>query len=174
MKKLPLLLLLCLAIYACDRSELFIEPDQEISEAIVEVSEVSSLDEVFMIVEEQPSYPGGMTEWYKHLSKTLKYPEKAKAEGVEGAVFLSFVVDKTGELRDMQLLRGIGHGCDEEALRVLLESDKWNPGKQRGRAVNSRMQLRIVFKLPEGSSGPATLSHETTEVIIETLDNQSN
>lgn len=174
MKKTSLLLLLALTVYACDRSDLFIEPDQEISEAIIEVAEANSLDEVFSVVEEQPTYPGGMTEWYKHLSETLKYPKKAKAEGVEGAVYLSFVVDKTGELRDMQVVRGIGAGCDEEALRVLLESKDWIPGKQGGKEVSAKMQVRISFKLSEGSEGPSTLSHETKEVITETLDNQSN
>ena len=176
MKKLtPLLMLLALIAYSCDKSELFIEPGEEISEAILEVPTVTDLDQVFMVVEEQPSYPGGMEAWSKHLNSTLKYPEQAKANGIEGAVFLSFVVDKSGELRDMQVVRSIGYGCDEEALRVLMESENWKPGKQRGREVNSRMQVRIVFRLAEGTEGPSTISHETkTPIIIEIPDQQKS
>lgn len=164
MKKLTALLLLASVTVACDKSELFIQPDEEISEAIIEVADADGLDEVFMIVQEQPTYPGGMDAWRKHLLTTLKYPEKAKLQGIEGAVFVSFVVDKTGSLRDMQVIRGIGAGCDEEALRVLLESEKWNPGKQRGREVNARMQMRIVFDLdgtPKAPTSPQKISVST-------------
>lgn len=172
MKKLTLFLLLIAAIVACDKSELFIEPDQDISEAIIEVADADGLDEVFAVVQEQPTYPGGNEAWQKYLSRTLNYPEKAKTQGIEGAVFVSFVVDKTGDLRDMQVIRGIGAGCDEEALRVLLESEKWNPGKQRGREVSARMQMRIVFRLSEGSSGPKIITHETSPLIVETPNDQ--
>lgn len=165
--------MLLLVFFACDKSELFIEPGEEMSVAVVEVPKPTSLDQVFMVVEEQPSYPGGNEAWSKHLSRTLNYPVEAKQNGIEGAVYLSYVVDKTGKLRDMQVLKGIGHGCDEEALRVLMESENWNPGKQRGQVVSSRMQLRIVFKLPDGTDGPSTISHETTEVIVEMKDNLS-
>lgn len=172
MKKLTPLMLL-LVLFACDESELFIEPGEEMSVAVVEVPKPTSLDQVFMVVEEQPSYPGGNEAWFKHLSRNLNYPVEAKKNGVEGAVYLSFVVDKTGELRDIQVIKGVGHGCNEEALRVLMASENWNPGKQRGVEVSSRMQLRIVFKLPDGADGPAAISHETTEVIVETIDNLS-
>lgn len=163
MKKLTPLVLL-LALFACDQSELYIEPGEDQSVAVVEVPDASSLDQVFMIVEKQPSYPGGQEAWMKHLKSTMKYPEDAKQNGIEGAVFISFVVDKTGDLRDMQVIKGIGHGCDEEALRVLMESEKWNPGEQRGELVNARMQFRIVFKLPEGAGGPQVIEVADTEV----------
>ena len=67
--------------------------------------------------------------------------------GIEGKVFLSFIVDQQGSISDIQVIRGIGGGCDEEAKRVLQKSPKWSPGKQRGRPVKSRMQIQIVFKL---------------------------
>lgn len=169
MKKLIIFLVLGATVVACDQSELFIQPDEDVSVAVLETSEASSIDEVFMVVEEQPSYPGGHSAWVKHLSTTLKYPEQAKNQGIEGAVFVSFVVDKTGELKDGQVIRGIGGGCDEEALRVVMESDKWNPGKQRGREVNSRMQMRVVFKLAEGVSSPQSINRE----IIEIPDNST-
>ena len=67
--------------------------------------------------------------------------------GIEGAVFLSFIVDQQGSISDIEVSRGIGGGCDEEAIRVLESSPKWAPGRQRGRPVKSRMQIRIVFRL---------------------------
>lgn len=111
------------------------EPEEEVAE------------EVFLVVEEQASFPGGNKAWGKFLKKNLKYPRQATRMGISGKVFLSFIVDKQGVISDIQVLRGIGGGCDEEAIRVLKASPKWNPGKQRGRAVKSRMAFTIDFKL---------------------------
>ena len=175
MKQLTTFLLLATAILACDKSDLFIEPNEDMSVALTETSEASSIDQVFMVVEEPPTYPGGNEAWYKHLKTTLKYPEQAKRQGIEGAVFLSFVVDKSGELRDMQVVRGIGAGCDEEALRVLLESEKWNPGKQRGIEVNARLQIRIVFSLdgtPQMPTSPQKIKVDTNPINEYDKENQ--
>lgn len=125
-----------------------ITEETEVEEIVFEEEpEEEEADQVFMIVEENASFPGGMSEWNKYLKKNLEYPRQAKRMGIEGAVFLSFIVDKEGVISDIQVTRSIGGGCDEEAVRVLKESPRWNPGKQRGRAVKSRMQFRIVFKL---------------------------
>lgn len=125
-----------------------ITEETEVEEIVFEEEpEEEEADQVFMIVEEQASFPGGNEAWMKFLSKNLEYPRQAKRMGIEGAVFLSFIVDQQGSISDIQVIRGIGGGCDEEAVRVLKESPKWNPGKQRGRPVKSRMQFRIVFKL---------------------------
>ncbi|WP_026998286.1 energy transducer TonB [Eisenibacter elegans] len=105
-------------------------------------------DEVFDIVEDQPAPDGGMEEFYKYIGKKMKYPTQARRMGIEGKVFVQFVVDVDGSLTDIKVVKGIGGGCDEEAVRVLEEyPKKWNPGKQRGRAVKVRMSLPIVFKL---------------------------
>ena len=111
------------------------EPEEEVGE------------EIFMIVEEQASFPGGNKAWGKYLRKNLKYPRTAQRMGIEGKVFLSFVVDKEGVISDIVVSRGIGGGCDEEAIRVLKNSPRWSPGKQRGRAVKSRMAIQIFFNL---------------------------
>ncbi|MCO6357887.1 outer membrane transport energization protein TonB [Roseivirga pacifica] len=125
-----------------------ITEETEVEEIVFEEEpEEEEAEEIFMVVEEQASFPGGMGEWNKFLKKNLKYPRQATRMGIEGAVFLSFVVDKQGVISDINVIRGIGGGCDEEAIRVLKESPRWAPGKQRGRAVKSRMQLRIVFRL---------------------------
>ncbi|MGB3618259.1 MAG: energy transducer TonB, partial [Catalinimonas sp.] len=74
-------------------------------------------------------------------------PEQARRMGVEGRVFVQFVVERDGTLTDVQAVKGIGAGCDEEAIRAVKESPKWKPGKQRGRPVRVRMVMPIVFKM---------------------------
>lgn len=105
------------------------------------------VEEIFQVVEDQPEPIGGMEAFYKYVSKNLDYPAQARRMGIEGRVFVQFVVDKDGSITDVVAIRGIGAGCDEEAVRVIKEAPKWKPGKQRGRAVKVRMVLPITFKL---------------------------
>ncbi|MGW8121297.1 energy transducer TonB [Roseivirga echinicomitans] len=102
-------------------------------------------DEPFLIVEDPAEFPGNG--WNKFLNENLKYPRQAQRMGIEGSVDLSFVVAADGSLSDIEVTRGIGGGCDEEAIRVLKSSPKWIPGKQRGVAVKSRMAIRVKFRL---------------------------
>jgi len=104
-------------------------------------------DEVFTIVEQQPVYPGGMGAFYEFVQKKLKYPSQARRMGIEGKVFVQFVVDKQGNITEVTTVRGIGAGCDQEAEKVIRASPKWKAGKQRGKAVKVRMILPITFKL---------------------------
>lgn len=108
---------------------------------------VEKADQIFDVVETQPLPPGGMSGWNEYLSKNLKYPTQARRMGVEGTVIVVFVVNTDGSIQDVEVLRGIGGGCDEEALRVVAGAPKWEPGKQRGRPVRTRMRLPIRFKL---------------------------
>ena len=108
---------------------------------------VEKVDEIFDVVETQPSPPGGMSAWNEYLRKNLKYPTQARRMGVEGSVILVFVVNTDGSIQDVEILRGIGGGCDEEAIRVVSGAPNWEPGKQRGRPVRTRMRLPIRFKL---------------------------
>lgn len=112
-----------------------------------EAPEEEKADEIFTIVEDQPTPPGGMTAFYKFVQDEMNYPNQARRMGIEGKVFVQFVVDKDGSITNVQAIRGIGAGCDEEAVRVLKNAPKWNPGKQRGRPVRVRMVLPITFKL---------------------------
>lgn len=105
------------------------------------------VDEIFTIVEVQPAPIGGMKAFYEFVGKNLKYPGRATRMNIEGRVFIEFVVEKDGSLTDIKVAKGIGAGCDEEALRVISQAPDWNPGKQRGRAVRVRMVMPIVFKL---------------------------
>ena len=111
--------------------------------------ELTAVDEPMIVVEIQPSFAGGNDEMYKFLSKNLKYPSAAQRAGVQGKVFLSFVVEKDGSLSNVQDIKGIGFGCDEEAIRVIKMMPKWNPGRQQGNAVRVRFTLPIFFKLEE-------------------------
>lgn len=104
-------------------------------------------EEIFTIVEDQPTPVGGMQAFYQFVQKELKYPAQARRMGIEGRVYVQFVVDRDGSITEVTTIRGIGAGCDEEAVRVLKNAPKWNPGKQRGRAVKVRMILPITFKL---------------------------
>jgi len=104
-------------------------------------------NEVFDVTEVQPNPPGGMEVWNQYLSSNLKYPAQARQMGIEGTVILVFVVNSDGSVSNVEVLRGIGGGCDEEALRVVQNSPNWKPAEQKGKIVNSRMRLPIKFKL---------------------------
>lgn len=112
----------------------------------VEVEE-ETVEDIFTVVENNAEPEGGMEAFYKYLGKALKYPSQARRMGVEGKVYVQFVVEKDGTLTDIKIVKGIGAGCDEEAERVVKEAKKWKPGKQRGRPVRQRMVIPIIFKL---------------------------
>lgn len=99
------------------------------------------------VIDEHPEYPGGEKAMYDFLGKNIRYPDRAKNIGITGTVYLSFVIDEFGGVRDVQIARGIGGGCDEEAARVVKSMKRWKPGKQAGRAVKVRYQLPIQFEL---------------------------
>ncbi len=124
-----------------------IDEEAEIEEVVYEEPEEEEVEEIFTIVEEQPGPSGGMGAFYSFVGKEMKYPRTAQRMGIEGKVFVQFVVDKDGSLTDVKAVKGIGGGCDEEAVRVIKNSPKWKPGKQRGRPVKVKMILPITFKL---------------------------
>ena len=107
----------------------------------------SSTNEVYDMVETLPIPAGGMAGWSSYLSANLGYPTTARRKGVEGTVIVTFVVNTDGTVSDFELLKGIGGGCDEEALRIVRSSPKWTPGMQDGKVVRTRMGLPINFTL---------------------------
>jgi periplasmic protein TonB len=128
--------------------ELDMEVDQHteiefIESAVEEVAE----EEIFTIVEDMPSFPGGEEALFKYLAQNIKYPQIAKEAGITGRVFVNFVIDKEGNVTDVKVLRGIGGGCDEEAVRVVKNMPKWSAGKQRGKPVKVSYNLPIKFSL---------------------------
>lgn len=104
---------------------------------------------VYDIVEEPPYPIGGMKLFNEYLANNLVYPSKAKSKGIEGRVFATFVVDKTGRLTDIKIVKGIGHGCDQSTENVLAQADNWMPGKHHGTAVNVRIIIPVTFVLGE-------------------------
>ena len=103
--------------------------------------------EVANVADESPEFPGGMEGLYKYLAENIHYPEQAKTDQIQGRVFITFVVEKDGSISDAKVIRGIGGGCDEEALRVVNAMPKWTPGKQLGEPVRVQFNLPVVFKL---------------------------
>lgn len=97
---------------------------------------------IFTAVEQQPEFPGGVREMMKYLGTNLKYPPAAQRANISGRVFLKFVVEPDGSIGGISVLKGIGFGCDEEAIRVVKSMPKWNPGRQNGQNV------RVYFTLP--------------------------
>ena len=125
------------------------DEDTEIEEYIpveVEEEEVEEA-QIFMVVESMPEFPGGEPELQKFLYQNIKYPQMAKESGIQGRVFVTFVVEKDGSVTDVRVLRGIGGGCDEEAIRVVQKMPKWKAGKQRGKPVRVQFNLPIKFTL---------------------------
>jgi periplasmic protein TonB len=102
---------------------------------------------VFTVVEEMPSFPGGEEKLFEYLSKGIKYPAIARENNITGRVYVNFVVDKDGKIKDAKVLRGIGGGCDEEALRVVRSMPDWKPGRQNGRNVQVSYNLPVNFNL---------------------------
>ncbi|MCU0420091.1 MAG: TonB family protein [Cyclobacteriaceae bacterium] len=120
------------------------KPEVVIVNTAVEEEEV---DQIFTVVEESATPKGGMAAFYKYVSEKMKYPAQARRMGTEGKVFVEFVVGKDGSISDVRAVRGIGGGCDEEAVRVVQSAPAWSPGKQRGKAVKQKMVIPIIFKL---------------------------
>jgi protein TonB len=103
--------------------------------------------ETFITAEEMPFYPGGDTERIKFLAANIQYPQQASELGIQGTVYLQFVVDSNGNITDVKIMRGIGGGCEEEALRVVAKMPQWHPGKQNGKAVRVLYTMPVSFKL---------------------------
>jgi periplasmic protein TonB len=101
----------------------------------------------FIVVEEMPSFPGGDEARIKFISDNIVYPEIEKEINTQGTIYITFVVETDGSITDVKILRGIGSGCDEEAVRVVKMMPKWNPGKQSGKSVRVQFNLPIKFTL---------------------------
>jgi protein TonB len=123
--------------------------EEYIPPVFTEIEEEETVEEqpIFIVVESSPEFPGGMNMMMKYLRDNLKYPQIARETNIQGRVFVSFVVEIDGSITDVSVLRGIGGGCDEEAVRVVKNMPKWTPGKQRGMPVRVRFNLPVKFTL---------------------------
>lgn len=142
MKTLFLLLLTCPAfIFAQTR------PDTISKSSNNKVNEPP----VFLVVEDMPEYPGGNEAMFKFLAENIKYPLLARESAVQGTVYISFVITEKGEVTDIKVIRGVGTGLDEEAVRVVKMMPRWKPGKQSGKEVRVQYTLPIRFSLSDDS-----------------------
>ena len=101
---------------------------------------------VYTVVEEMPKFPGGDEKLFEFLSR-IRYPIKAREEGISGRVYITFIIDENGNIKEPKVLRGIGGGCDEEALRIVKLMPAWIPGKQNGRSVAVQYNIPISFNM---------------------------
>lgn len=136
-----MLLLFCKTIIAQTQNTEQIDVPKAVEEA--------PHDETFVIVEQMPEFPGGSAALINYLSTNIKYPEECRKMGVEGKVFVKFIVDPSGNIINAQILRGVEDGklLEKEALRVVQAMPKWKPGKQSGKTVSVYFTLPIAFKL---------------------------
>ncbi|MEN6588526.1 MAG: energy transducer TonB [Proteiniphilum sp.] len=104
-------------------------------------------EEIFVVVENQPEFPGGNAAMMKFLSDNIKYPVIAQENGIQGRVICNFVVEKDGSITDVQVVRGVDPSLDREAIRVIQQMPRWKPGRQRGQPVRVRFTLPVVFRL---------------------------
>ncbi|RZK56666.1 MAG: energy transducer TonB [Pedobacter sp.] len=100
-------------------------------------------------VEKFPEFPGGMAAWSKFIQKNLRYPYVAQETGIQGKVYVSFVVEKDGSITDVTVTRGIGGGCDEEAMRVIKKSPRWSAGEQNNNKVRVRYNMPINYTITQ-------------------------
>lgn len=106
-----------------------------------------SEETAFNVVDEFASFPGGEEEMYKFITKNLQYPDEAQKKEIEGKVYVSFVVEIDGSISDVKVLRDIGGGCGEAAVKVVKSMPKWKPAKQSGKYVRMQMTLPFAFAL---------------------------
>jgi protein TonB len=119
----------------------------QIAEVKIEEEVEEEEVKIFTVVEQDPEFPGGMEALLKYLAQNIKYPQLARDNGITGKVFVTFVVERDGSIANVKLLRDIGGGCGAEAIRVVKSMPKWNPGKQRGKAVRVQFNLPVNFTL---------------------------
>jgi protein TonB len=100
-------------------------------------------------VDQMPDFPGGNKALLKYLSENLEYPEAARKNGIEGKVLSQFIVNEDGTLTDVEIIRRVGYGCDEEVLRLIHQMPRWNAGKEDGKVVKVLFKVPVVFALGE-------------------------
>ena len=114
---------------------------------LFEEPEAPKVEEIFTVVEKQPSFPGGEAKLFEYLGKNIKYTEMAKEASIRGKVYIQFVVEKDGSITDVKIIRGLGSGLDEIAKKAVRKMPKWEPGEQRGKPVRVRFVLPVNFTL---------------------------
>ena len=126
--------------------EIEIEDTESDEDEVIEIIEEDD-DEFFMVVENMPEFPGGDLGLMKYIQKHVKYPAIAKEYNITGKVYVSFIVDKSGSVTSVKIVRGVDKNLDAEAVRVVKSLPKYKPGKQRGKSVRVMFTIPINFTL---------------------------
>lgn len=120
---------------------------EDVVVSTVDTEDEVAEEEIFVFVEENPSFPGGEEALYSYLGKNIQYPDMARDNNITGVVVIRFVVEKDGSITKASIVREIGGGCGKEALRVVNAMPKWKPGKQSGKTVRTEFTLPVQFEL---------------------------
>jgi protein TonB len=139
MKKISILLLLCLPFFA--------SAQDKVDEIMLKPSDTSEKDKVVTFTETMPEFPGGTEALYRYISKEVKYPENLKKLKIEARVISRFIINKEGGIENIQIVNKVEQEFAEETVRVLSKMPKWSPGLQMGKPVNVIFTLPISFKL---------------------------
>ncbi|MCZ4693269.1 TonB family protein [Ancylomarina euxinus] len=127
--------------------EAIVDIDEDVKVQVNEDIEVNDEPQIFMVVEEMPKFPGGDLELLRWINNSVKYPVIAQENGITGRVHMNFVINETGGIENIVVVRGVDPSLDKEAVRVIKKMPKWKPGKQRGKAVKVSFSLPINFQL---------------------------
>lgn len=120
----------------------------DINREVFEIDEIEEEDDVILVfVQNNPEFPGGQAAMFQYLAKNLKYTKAAREIGIQGKMLVSFVVWKDGSIGNIKILRGLGAGLDEEAVRVIESMPRWKPGNQNGKNVNVEFNMPVLFTL---------------------------
>lgn len=117
-----------------------------ICSSLVGFSQVEETDEVFTMVERMPQFPGGEDSLFSYLAKNTKYPKKALSKNIQGTVYVNFLVHKSGDVKNVKIVRGVHRLLDKESLRVVNAMPKWEPGVLKGKFVSVTYNLPIKFR----------------------------
>ena len=122
-------------------------PLETISQSIYASSNISEDNKVYDVVEQMPSFVGGLAAWSRFVASNLQYPTKARANGIQGRVVTTFIVEKDGTISNAKVVRSVEPSIDQEALRIVKSMPKWTPGKQNGKPVRVKYNMPVVFRL---------------------------
>jgi len=135
--------------------EIEVDPELEQAPSLItknDTLQITDSGEVFVFVEDGPEFPGGEDARIKYLQENIHYPKEAIEAGVQGTVYITFVVEKDGRITNVKVLRGLGGGLDEESVRVIKNMPIWEPGRQRGKAIRVQYNMPIRFMLADDST----------------------
>ena len=130
-----------------DRSPIPYEEYPAVEPVVIQEQNVIPEPQIYSYVEQMPQFPGGDAQLMQYIRNNIKYPEIAKEEGIQGKVIINFIVDESGNIINVNVVKSLSKECDAEAMRVISHMPQWNPGMQNGKKIKTKMNIPISFKL---------------------------